>query len=102
MHAVRRIAAFVPLLLVGTVASAEEPKAPESKEAKPPVATTESSAGASASASTTAISYSTADGKTLKCKEQSAQPFLVRGNWFPKSNDPDKVKAARKLLEDAI
>lgn len=98
MHAVRRIAAFVPLLFLVTVASAEEPKAPESKEAKPPVPTTET-----ATASTnTAISYTTADGKTLKCREQTAQSFLVRGNWFPKSNDPDKVKAARKLLEDAI
>jgi hypothetical protein len=39
MHAVRRIAVAVPLLLLVTVASAEEPKAPESKEAKPPVTT---------------------------------------------------------------
>ena len=41
MHAVRRIAVAVPLLLLATIASAEEPKPPESKEAKPPVTTTE-------------------------------------------------------------
>ena len=100
MHAVRRIAASVPLLLLVTVASAEEPKPPESKDARNPVTTTETKAE-SASA-TSAISFTSPDGKAFKCREQSAQPFLVRGNWFPKTNDPDKVKAARKLLEEAI
>src|SRR5688572_21775334 len=98
MHAVRRIAVAVPLLLLAAAtASAEEPKPPESKEAKPPVTTTTTDTSTS-----TSVSYTTADGKTLKCKEQGVQSFLVRGNWFPKTNDPDKVKAARKQLEDAI
>jgi hypothetical protein len=99
MHAVRRIAVAVPLLLLVTVASAEEPKPPESKEAKPPVTETKTEA---TPATASAISYTTPDGKSFKCKEQSAQSFLVRGNWFPRTNDADKVKAARKLLEDAI
>jgi hypothetical protein len=103
MHAVRRIAVAVPLLLlVAATASAEEPKPPESKEAKTPVTTTTDTNASATTSASTSVSFTTADGKQLKCKEQSAQSFLVRGNWFPKTNDPDKVKAARKLLEDAI
>lgn len=103
MHAVRRIAVAVPLLFLVTLASAEEPKPPESKEARASaVVETKPTEQAPAGGPSGAITYTAADGKTLKCREQSAQPFLVRGNWFPKTNDPDKVKAARKLLEDAI
>jgi len=36
------------------------------------------------------------------CLEQAPLPFLVRGNWFPRTNDSEKQKTARKLLEDAI
>lgn len=38
-----------------------------------------------------------ADGATLTCKEQLAQPFLVRGNWF--KGDP---KTQQKAVQDAI
>ncbi len=41
-------------------------------------------------------------GKTAACREQTPQPFLVRGNWFPKSTDPLDVKQGRQWLEEAI
>ena len=43
------------------------------------------------------MTITSADGATLRCKEQAAQPFLIRGNWF--RGDP---KVGRKMLEDAI
>jgi hypothetical protein len=49
-----------------------------------------------------AITIATADGKTRACLEQTAQPFLVRGNWFPKTTDPDKIKEGRKIFADAV
>ncbi|MCL2725966.1 MAG: M15 family metallopeptidase [Polyangiaceae bacterium] len=49
-----------------------------------------------------ALTITTADGRTATCREQTAQPFLVRGNWFPSSKDPEIIKHGRKLLEDAI
>lgn len=42
------------------------------------------------------------DGKTRACREQSAQPFLVRGSWFPHTKDAEELKQGRKLLEQAI
>ncbi len=42
------------------------------------------------------------DKGTHTCREQAAQSFLIRGNWFPRTNDPEKVKEGRKLLDDAI
>lgn len=106
MHAVRRIAVAVPLalLVVATAARGDETKA-ENKEANASIVgpTSERSAEKALNGGTsTSVSITTPDGKTMKCREQSAQPFLVRGSWFPKTNDPDKVKAARKMLDDAI
>ncbi len=43
------------------------------------------------------VTITLADGATLRCKEQAAQPFLIRGNWF--KGDP---ALGRKMLEDAI
>ncbi len=48
------------------------------------------------------ITITTADGKTATCQEQAAQPFMVRGTWFPKSTDPDKIKEGRKAFNDAV
>jgi len=42
------------------------------------------------------------NGAAMACREQAAQAFLIRGNWFPRTNDPEKVKQGRKLLDDAI
>lgn len=89
MHAVRRVlAAAFPLTLLATLAAADETK-PEPKQATP-------------AAAPAPLTIAVADGKTVACREQTAQPFLVRGSWFPKTTDADQVKAGRKMLEDAI
>jgi hypothetical protein len=44
----------------------------------------------------------TEDGKPRLCREQAAQPFLIRGNWFPRTKDAAELKNGRKLLEEAI
>ncbi|MCL2777392.1 MAG: M15 family metallopeptidase [Polyangiaceae bacterium] len=49
-----------------------------------------------------AVTITTADGKTATCREQAAQPFLIRGNWFPNSKDPEVIKHGRQQLENAI
>jgi hypothetical protein len=46
---------------------------------------------------TTGVTIQSADGKTLACNQQLAQPFLVRGNWF--KGDP---KTQQKAVQDAI
>jgi hypothetical protein len=48
------------------------------------------------------VSITTDDGKTMGCREQAAQSFLVRGNWFPKTTDPDKIKEGRKIFNDSL
>lgn len=48
------------------------------------------------------VTITTEGGKTATCLEQAAQPFLVRGNWFPRTKDAAEIKSARKLLDDAI
>src|SRR5262245_33984338 len=103
MHAVRRTLAAAPLLLClaasALPARGEEPKkdAPtEAKEAKSEVVLPKEPAPANK------LTITLADGKTVHCREQSAQPFLIRGNWFPRTTDADKVKEGRKMLEEAI
>ena len=44
----------------------------------------------------------TTDAGTMACREQAAQSFLIRGNWFPRTSDAEKQKEGRKLLEDSI
>jgi hypothetical protein len=44
----------------------------------------------------------TTDAGTVVCHEQSAHPFLVRGNWFPQTTDAAKQKEARQQLDHAI
>jgi hypothetical protein len=80
MHARARFAALVPVLFVAAAtapARGDEPPPPTPK-----------------------LSIPLSEGKTGTCREQAAQPFLVRGSWFPK--EPEKAKEGRKLLEDAI
>ena len=95
MFAVRR--SLLPLVVVGLVAAAAALPA-QAEEAKPPAA---EAAPPPKPASSGKIQI-THDGKTSTCREQAAQPFLIRGSWFPSGNDAEKVKAGRKMLDDAI
>lgn len=112
MHAVRRTAAArlvlltalalaLPLALGIRGAHGEENKA-ENKEAKASVVAPAPTTAPAVNGGTGAVSLTGEGGQVLKCREQAAQPFLVRGSWFPKTSDADKVKAGRKMLEDAI
>ncbi|HEY8072701.1 MAG TPA: M15 family metallopeptidase [Labilithrix sp.] len=101
---------FVALMVVGLTAVAvpaqgdeidlvpddASPPPPEAKESTAPATT-------NANASHAAVSVSvTIDGKTHACNEQSAQSFLVRGSWFPKSTDAEKIKEGRKLFNESL
>lgn len=94
MFAVRR--SPLPLVVVGLIAAAAALPA-QAEEAKPPTA--EAAPKPAAASGKVQITH---DGKTSTCREQAAQPFLIRGSWFPSGNDPEKVKAGRKMLDDAI
>lgn len=104
MHAIRRTLAapvLVALAASALPAQGEEPRKEtpaEPKEAKSEIIAPKDPSTASSGKLTITL----ADGKTSACLEQAAQPFLIRGNWFPRTTDPDKVKTARKLLEHAI
>lgn len=69
------------------------------KEAKAEVAAPKDAASAPTSGK---LTITLADGKTAACREQSAQPFLIRSNWFPRTTDAEKLREGRKLLEQAI
>lgn len=112
MHAVRRSLAVAPfvLLLAASAVPARGDDTPkkdapkketEAKEAKAENAKIEPADKTEKAAPSAKVTI-TVDGKTVQCHEQSAQPFLVRGSWFPRTNDADKVKEGRKLLEQAI
>lgn len=106
MAAVRRALALVPVLSLLTLAvapaAAEGPggdaktKAPEPKEARREVIAPKPEA------SPERLTITLDDGKSAVCREQAAQPFLIRSNWFPRTKDADKIKEGRKLLEQAI
>lgn len=59
-------------------------------------------APAPAPASGGPITITLDSGQTVKCNEQQPQSFLVRGNWFPHTTDPDKLKEAQKLFQDSL
>lgn len=99
----RRSAAFAALLAVALLG----PRARGEGDAKPaePKADDAAKTGDASKAAETAKPAAltvTVDGKTHKCREQKAQDFLVRGNWFPRTNDAEAQKNGRKLLEEAI
>lgn len=117
MFAVRR--SFVPaVFLVASVliasamhargASGEEPKAdagvatPSAAPSLSPSPSPSASGTAPSPHASSRVTITTPDGKTVHCREQAAQSFLIRGNWFPKSKDADVIKAGRKMLEDSI
>jgi hypothetical protein len=109
MHAVRRTFTAAPLLFLlaasALPARGEEPKKekpPEPKEAKAEAVLPKDPAAGKSEASSSRLTITLAEGKTVVCREQSAQSFLIRGNWFPRTSDAEKVKEGRKLLEEAI
>lgn len=82
-------------------AAAEPPAAaPVASSAAPPAAASATPAASAPRAGR--ITVPSEDGKPRACREQKAQDFLVRGNWFPKTNDAEAVKKGQKLLQDAI
>jgi len=109
MFAVRRAA--VPLFVLGLLVAEAAPASGEEIDLVPPDDATPPAGGAGAAAANAPSTPKapsgapvtvTLDGKTVSCREQTPLSFLVRGNWFPKTKDADKVKEGRKLLEDAI
>jgi hypothetical protein len=98
-HAVRRTLTVFPLVLVLGAAALPTRAARGDDAKKPEDATTPPAAAAAPAAK---LTVTLADGKTVACREQSSQPFLVRGNWFPHTTDADRLKEGRKLLEQSI
>jgi hypothetical protein len=98
----RRSLALAPILcalafaVFGTQGPAHAQPGAEPKPEAPPAAPTPAPA-APAAAAASAITIAGPAGTTLRCKEQAAQAFLIRGNWF--KGDP---KAGQKMLADAI
>ncbi len=76
-------------------------KAEEPKKADADADAKAEGAKPSADAATPRVSI-TSDGKTHRCARQKAQDFLIRGNWFPRTNDAEAQKKGRQLLQDAI
>ena len=105
MRAVRRTFAATPLLLL-LAASALPARGDDPKKEKPPAPKETKTEVVlpkdPAPPPTGKLTVTLADGKTVQCREQNAQSFMIRGNWFPRSTDADKVKEGRKLLEEAI
>ena len=98
MFAVRRTLApslFVLLLLAAAGAATLPARGDDAKpaDAKPAEAK---------QASSSKLTITTDSGTTLGCREQAAQSFLIRGNWFPHTTDAEKLKDARKLFEDSL
>jgi hypothetical protein len=111
MSAVRRTLAHVapPLNLALTAfattlpARGDDVKPPAVKQAVAPTAPTAPAPSAAPAAPAPAGKVTiTTDTGTMACREQAAQTFLIRGNWFPRTSDAEKQKEGRKLLEDAI
>lgn len=103
MFEARRTLAAIPFLLL-LAASTLPARGDDAKDGKPKAEPAPAAAApaAPAASSTGPLTITTADGKTMACHEQAPLPFLVRGAWFPRTNDAEKVKEGRKLLDDAI
>jgi len=104
MHAVRRTVTAAPLVVILAASAlpargdeAKKDKPVEPKEAKSEVVVPKEPTTPSPGKLTVTLG-----DKTVVCREQAAQPFLIRGNWFPRTTDAEKVKEGRKLLEEAI
>lgn len=109
-HAARRILVLGSFIVLATGAAAlpgasrpahaDDAKPSETKPSAP--TSTPAVAVAAAAAAPAARLTITTDNGTAACREQAAQPFLIRGSWFPRTSDAEKVKEGRKLLDDAI
>jgi len=112
MYAVRRTLAAASFVVLAIGAASLPARGDDAKKggagAPPPPAAKEARGDSPALQAPAAIAGATGattiseNGQTMTCREQTAQPFLIRGNWFPRTNDPEKVKEARKLLEQSI
>lgn len=101
MHALRRTLAAASILLLSLASPARGDEAPtEPKEAKAAVIVPKAPSGGPAAAGKLTVTLE--GGKAAACREQAAQPFLIRSSWFPRTKDAEKVKEGRKLLEEAI
>lgn len=80
-----------------------KPSATKASEAKPEGTKPSEAKPAEAKAATTTARLMIAtDTGSAACREQAAQTFLIRGNWFPHTSDAEKIKEARKLFEQSI
>jgi hypothetical protein len=94
------VSVFVLLGAAPALADSTTTATPTSTSTSTPTATATATATATETpTSTTSVDVSIAgpNGAMLKCREQQAQQFLIRGNWF--RGDP---VAGRKMLEEAI
>lgn len=82
-------------------AQGDDTKPPVAKQALPPPPAASAAPAAPSPAAPGKVTITT-DGTILGCREQAAQAFLIRGNWFPRTSDAEKQKEGRKLLEQAI
>lgn len=102
MPAVRRTLAAVPLLLVLGAASFASSAARGDERATDKPEKKEAAAPKDPAVQPGKQTVTLADGKTVSCREQAAQAFMIRGNWFPRTTDAEKAKEARKQLEESI
>jgi hypothetical protein len=106
MHAARRtavsLAAASLLAVVALPAHGDELDLVPPDDA-PPTAK-DAKADPSASTSKTSGPKLTIEvgGKTVTCREQEAQKFLIRSTWFPKSTDPEVIKEGRKTFQESL
>lgn len=88
-------------LAVGAVTALAGPAAadPTSESSKPDAtaASPSTAPATSAQPQTTPVTIAGPNGTKLRCREQGAQPFLVRGNWFKGDG-----KAGQKMFADSI
>jgi hypothetical protein len=103
MHAARRtLAASVFILLASAAGAATLPaRGDDAKPADAKPADAKPAAAPLPAAAPGKLTITT-DAGTLGCKEQAAQAFLIRGNWFPRTTDAEKQKDARKLFEESL
>src|SRR5579864_9660887 len=92
---------ILALLVVGLSAVAIPARGDEI-DLVPPDPEPKDTAAAAPPPPASAITITVAEGKTRACLEQAAQSFLVRGNWFPKTTDPDRIKEGRKIFAYAV
>ena len=101
MFAARRTLAASLFVIAAAGAATLPARGDDAKPADPKPADAKVAIAPTSNARLT-ISTDSTDAGTLACREQAAQAFLIRGNWFPHTTDADKLKEARKLFEDSL